>query len=51
MTELTKLVDEEAEFSNLRETQYTFAKLLNDCETWIRIDRWTREVWELYWTI
>jgi hypothetical protein len=44
MTEVTKLRSDEAELSNLRETQYTFAKLLHDCELWIRIDLWTREV-------
>lgn len=44
LTELTKLVREEEEYSTLRDQQYTFQMFLNDCESWIRVDLWTKEV-------
>lgn len=44
LTELTKLMKEEEEYSSLRDQQYTFKMLLKDIESWIRVDRWTKEV-------
>jgi hypothetical protein len=44
LTELTKLVKEEEEYSTFREQQYTFQMFLKDCESWLRVDRWTKEV-------
>lgn len=44
ITELTKLVKEEEEYSTLREHQYTIQMFLKDLESWVRIDRWTTEV-------
>ena len=46
ITELTKLVREEEEFSSLRETQYTFTMFKNDIIKCLRFDQWTKEVSE-----
>jgi hypothetical protein len=45
LTELTKLVQEEDDIATDRETQYTFAKFKDDLESWCRIDKWNRQVY------